>query len=252
MEVRIVQFGEAATAFATIINSGSTTARGCAIAPNTREPVTFLYQTTDPATNQLTGTPNTPVDISPGGAQTFLVSVTVESHAPQTLVYMLFACTNAAPAPILPDLNTLTISAWSSRTPEILAIAVTPTHDGIVNVPPGGTATYAVAAMNIGPQTLSCNGSSPVTVDAPLYSTAYVCETDPRTGICRTPLARQMSRKFAAGEVVTFNVVIQSQSAGLPIAFDPVEHRSTIRFSDYNCFTAPATGRTSIAVRTQP
>jgi len=36
-------------------------------------PVDFLYQITDPATNALTGTPDTPVSIATGAMQSFLI-----------------------------------------------------------------------------------------------------------------------------------------------------------------------------------
>ena len=45
---RSVQVGQPATAFATLINGGSTKATGCSIAPVTPVPATFLYQTTNP------------------------------------------------------------------------------------------------------------------------------------------------------------------------------------------------------------
>jgi hypothetical protein len=51
-------------------------ATGCSIAPITNLPGSnFFYQTTDRATNQLTGTPNTPVDINAGSLQTFFFAL---------------------------------------------------------------------------------------------------------------------------------------------------------------------------------
>jgi hypothetical protein len=61
---RSVQVGRPATAFATVLNTGSAAATACAIAPLCGFPVNFAYQTTDPRTNALTGSPNTPVDIA--------------------------------------------------------------------------------------------------------------------------------------------------------------------------------------------
>src|SRR5262249_1133388 len=60
---RSVQVGAQATAFATIINTGTSTATGCKIAPGTAVSASFDFQTTNSATNAVTGTPNTPVDI---------------------------------------------------------------------------------------------------------------------------------------------------------------------------------------------
>jgi hypothetical protein len=60
---RSVQVGHFATAFASMINNSSTTVTGCGIAPVTSIPETFSFQTTNPVTNQLTGTPDSRVDI---------------------------------------------------------------------------------------------------------------------------------------------------------------------------------------------
>src|SRR5262249_59175935 len=87
-----------ATAFATIANAGSTTGIGCAIAPATSVPADFFYQTTDPVTNQLVGTPNTPADVPFGGLQSFVVSFTPTAAFPATNVELNFSCANARPA----------------------------------------------------------------------------------------------------------------------------------------------------------
>jgi hypothetical protein len=64
---RVVQVGTLATAFATIVNAGNEVAVGCRIGPPPAIPsITFMYQTTDPLTNEVTGTPNSPVDIPAG------------------------------------------------------------------------------------------------------------------------------------------------------------------------------------------
>jgi hypothetical protein len=55
---RSVTVGTPATAFATIINTGSVTASNCRLVPLTSIPATFAFQTTNPATNAVTGTPD--------------------------------------------------------------------------------------------------------------------------------------------------------------------------------------------------
>src|SRR5262249_45558992 len=65
---RWVQVGTTATAFATILNPADTVAHACGIAPVTTVPANFLFQTTDPTTNELVGTPDTPVDIPAHGS----------------------------------------------------------------------------------------------------------------------------------------------------------------------------------------
>src|SRR5262245_48870837 len=80
---RAVAVGGTATAFATVINMGATTATACGVSaptailnPGIAIAATFAYQTTHPKTNVLIGTPNTPVDIPAGKSQTFFLSVT--------------------------------------------------------------------------------------------------------------------------------------------------------------------------------
>jgi hypothetical protein len=70
---RSVQVNTPAAAFATVINTGQAMATSCSIAPLTNVPATFIYQTTDPATNQVIGFPNTPADIAAGAAQSFVL-----------------------------------------------------------------------------------------------------------------------------------------------------------------------------------
>ena len=60
---RSVQVPFTATMFATILNAGAQPAHGCSIGLDTPTDVAFAYQTTDPATNQLTGTRNTAVTL---------------------------------------------------------------------------------------------------------------------------------------------------------------------------------------------
>ena len=108
---RSVQVGTAATAFATIINASSVTAAACGISLLTSLPATFTYQTTDPATNQVIGTPNTPVNIAAGAAQSYVFALTPSAPVGPTDVQLSFDCTNSDPAPINTGLNTLLLSA---------------------------------------------------------------------------------------------------------------------------------------------
>ena len=55
---------------------GSGNSRGCSIAPLTSVPASFAFQTTNTATNQVTGFPNAAVDIAAGAAQSFVLALT--------------------------------------------------------------------------------------------------------------------------------------------------------------------------------
>ena len=103
---RSVQVGSTATAFATIINAGSTMATGCGISVLTSIAANFSYQATGPA-NQPVANPNTPVNIGPGAAQSFVISLTPTAVIAPTDVQFIFDCSNTNPAPVNVGLNTL-------------------------------------------------------------------------------------------------------------------------------------------------
>ena len=148
---RSVQVNTPAAAFATVINTGQAMATGCSIAPFTSLPASFVYQTTDPATNQVTGLPNTPANIAPGAAQSFVFAIVPTSYITPIDVQFSFDCTDTDPAPISVGLNTLLLSASNTSVPDIVALAVTLSNDGIVNIPgPNGAEAFAVATVNVG------------------------------------------------------------------------------------------------------
>jgi Protein of unknown function (DUF4038)/Putative collagen-binding domain of a collagenase len=241
---RSVQVGTAATAFATIINAGSSTAAECGISPVTSVPATFSYQTTDPATNQVTGSPNTPVDITAGAAQSFIISLTPTGNIAPTDVQFSFDCDNSNPAPINTGLNTLLLSASSTPVPDIVALAATLTNDGIANIlGTNGIGVFAVATVNVGASgsiTASADtGSSSLPVNISL------CQTNPATGQCISAIDGSVTTTIAAGATPTFGLFVQG---GDNVSFDPAANRIFVRFKDSGAVTR---GSTSVAVRTQ-
>src|SRR5262249_50824214 len=112
---RAVQVGGApATVFATVINPSDAPFTRCDITPIASLPATFLFQTTDPATNVPTGTPNAPVSIAAKQFQTFVLAFTPQSPFPVTDMEFAFACDGVIPAASIPGVNTLTLSARST------------------------------------------------------------------------------------------------------------------------------------------
>ena len=132
---RSVQVGVPATAFATIINTSQGIAAGCNIAPITSVPASFVYQTTNPANNQITGLPNAVANIAAGATQSFIFAITPNAPIVPTDVQFSFDCANTEPAPITTGLNTLLLSASNTPVPDIVALAATTTNDGIVEHP---------------------------------------------------------------------------------------------------------------------
>jgi hypothetical protein len=108
---RSVEVGNTATAYATIISNSTSAATGSAIVPVTSVPASFVYQTSDPTANALTGTPNMPVNIPAGGSQTFVIGLTADAPMVPTEVAFGFACGGIPAAAINPGLDTMLYSA---------------------------------------------------------------------------------------------------------------------------------------------
>jgi hypothetical protein len=71
----------------------------------TAVPADFSFQTTDPATNALTGSLNTPVDIAAGAAQSFVLAFTPTAPIEPADVQLRFGCANSEPAPVTPGVT---------------------------------------------------------------------------------------------------------------------------------------------------
>jgi hypothetical protein len=242
---RSVQVGTPATAFATIINAGATTAIGVCISPTTSIPAEFTFQTTNPQTNQVTGTPKTATTIQAGQAQTFVIVSTPTAPFPPTDVALRFAGSNTLPAGELVGVNTLLLTASSVLVPDIVALAATTTNDGIVNIPgPTGNAAFATATVNVG-------ASSSITVTADtggvnLPVLLLVCQTNPANSQCLPPgPAASVTTTINTNATPTFAVFVAGQGV---VPFNPATNRAFVRFKDPG---GVIRGSTSVAVRTQ-
>jgi Kelch motif/Galactose oxidase, central domain len=241
---RSVQMGGPATAFATIINAGQELATGCTISPITSIPATLTFQTTDPATNHVTGVPNTLVDIPPGAAQSFVFALTPTGPMAPTDVRLSFDCGNTDPAPVIAGLNTLLLSASATPTPDILALVATLSGDGIVNISgTHGVGAFAVATVNVGADDAFTVWAD--TGGASLPVSLFVCQTDPQTGACFLQPDSSVTATILSNETPTFGVFV---AAAGDVSFFPETNRIFVRFKDSNNVTR---GLTSVAVRTQ-
>jgi hypothetical protein len=240
---RSVQVNTPATAFATIVNPSGATATGCSIIPVTSLPAEFLYQTTDPLTNALTGTPNTPATIAPEGSQSFVIAFTPTVAFSPTEVELQFDCTNTDVAPTFVGVNTLLLSASDTPIPDIVALAATQSGDGIVNIDGiPGTGAFAVAVANVG-----ATGTITASVDTGrviLPVSVSMCKTNPATGLCISPVQESVVTTIDSNETAAFAIFL-SGSGNVP--FDPANNRVFVRFKDAGGDTR---GSTSVAVRT--
>jgi hypothetical protein len=241
---RSVQVGTPATAFATILNGGPTTAIAVGISLATTTPVHFKFNTTNCKTNAVVGGDNVPVNIPPSGQACYVIALAPTAAFTSTDVAFTFAGTNTLPVPTLIGLNTLLLSAAIGRAPDIVALAATPSGDGIANIVRLlGTGLFAVATANVG-----AAGTITATVDtgsANLPITVVLCQTDPASSQCISNIGPSVVTQIAAGATPTFGIFISERAV---VPFDPVNNRVFVRFTDRDGVTR---GSTSVAVRTQ-
>jgi hypothetical protein len=245
-ESRSAQVNGTVTAFATIINTGTATATGCSIYPLTNLPGTFVYQTTNPATNAVTGTANTPVSIAGNDTpQSFVFAVTPSAAFSPNDLLLNFGCSNVPPAPINVGLDTLLLSASTTPTPDVIALGATLQNDGIVHVTNGSppTGVFAVATDNLGSSDTITVATNTGGVSLPL--TITLCQTDPTTGACMQTPAATVATTISSNATPTFGIFV---SASGTVAFDPANNRIFVTFTDS---TAAIRGETSVAVETQ-
>jgi len=263
---RAVPFNAAATAFATIANGGNTALNNCRIELLTVVKGGFSYQTTDPNTNALTGTINTPVNIPASSNQSFVIAFTPTQEfynsavdfTPEPLEFA-FVC-NEAQAPVIPGVNTLQMSSGTVALPDVIAIAATQSGGGVLYL--GGTTErggIGVAGMNIGAAgTISVTPRSGLTASAPVAAldganaiatpalSLAICETTNQAGgACISAPQPTLSVSYAANEVRTFTIVAVGQ--GQVIANNPAVNRVFLDFTEGD----EARGGTSVGVTTE-
>jgi streptogramin lyase len=240
---RSVEVGAAATAFATIFNAGPGAGTACAITPETSIPESFLYQTTNPTTNALTGSPNTPVDIPAGTGQSFVISATPGAVFPATTIDFTFGCTNTNPAPTLVGVDTLTLSASATAVPDIVAL-VASSDPGYLDIPGTmGAGAFAVATANLGAPAQITAAARTGTTTLPI--TLAICETNPATGACLAAPAASAITEIASGATPTFSIFAAGSGT---IADAPGTNRVFVTFTDAG---GALRGATSVAVRTE-
>jgi hypothetical protein len=243
-ESRSVEVGSPpATAFATMINAGPGTASTCAIAPQTVIPASFLFQTTDPNTNAVTGTADTPVDIAEGASQSFVIALTPTAAFPPNDIDFSFACANAGPVAVLTGINTLNLSASTTPVPDIVALAAS-NDAGYVDVPGAtGTGVFAVATINLGIAASITASANTGTANLPVR--VSLCQTNPTTGACLAAPVSTVTTTIATNATPTFGIFV---TASATVADSPGANRIFVQFTDAS---GVLHGETSVAVRTQ-
>jgi hypothetical protein len=242
---RSVAIGETATLFATIINTAAYPLGNCRIVltPSAPPGLSLSYQTTDPTTNALTGSPDTPTMIAGGnGTQSFELAFTSSAFFSATALPLDFVCDGTMPAAVLPGVNTVDLNFSAEPTPDIVALAVA--GGGTLTIPQstGGTGAFAAATVDAGTAgsiTVSADGGA---ADLPL--TLTICPSDPATAACLAAPAPAVTVPYSAKGTQTYSIFA---TAAAPIAFAPGASRVFLRFTDAG---GTVRGSTSVAVQT--
>ncbi len=225
---RSVQVGNVATVFASVINFDSMPLTSCGIAPVTPVSGDFSFQTTNPQTNQLTGTLNARVTIPAGGLQTFVIAYKANGPFPPTDVQLGFVCSDGYPATTIVGVDTWRLTFSTTPVADMIAVGATLSGDGVAFIDEAThSSVFAIATANIGAAT-QLTGRVRFS-DPSLPLTATVCETNPATAACKQPATPSVTRTFAHDETATFTVFLQATGNVPP---DYANNRVLLEFVD--------------------
>jgi hypothetical protein len=237
--------GPPATAFGVIINNSDTAMNGCGLSPTTTTPASFSFQTTDPSTNALAGTPNMRVSIPAHGVQTFVMAFTPLAPFNSTNVRVGFSCNGQPAAVSSVGINTLLLTYSAAPAPDVIAVGATPSNDGYARMPGvGAYGLFAIAATNIGAGADMTARARFLESGTPV--SAVVCETNPGTGACLASPAPTVTRTIANGQNTSWTVFVLASQA---VAQDPARFRVIFELVDSS---GVVRGATSVAVTTAP
>jgi len=241
---RSVQIGTLATGFMTVINAGAGAGTNCVLSlPSSDFAGSFTYQTTN-ASNQPSGSPDTPVTI-PGnlGVQNFVFGVTPSQAFTEEVLTPVSLCDNGPSSGISVGVNTFTLSSSLLPPADMLTISRTLSANGVIEMASAsdnGFVTIATAAIGSN-ATLSFSVNDG---GAGLPFVSSVCETNPVTAACLAAPSNAVTFDSGSGETRTFAAFI---SATGDIPFAPSTHRLFITFDDE---MGVSRGGSSVALRT--
>lgn len=240
---RSVQVGDGATAFATILNAGDGDGKSCTLTLGSEIPATFTSWQTNPLTNAITSEANPAIEIPAGGASTWVFRIVADEVVAPTEVELIFDCENAVPASVYPGINTLLLSASETPVPDVVALALTASGNGILEIAgPSAASAFVTASINLGsasPMNVTARASNP---NLPLD--VVICESNPLTAVCLSPPGATASLTIGAGATPTFSIFVTA-SGDVPL--DPAQSRIYVEFRDAG---GVLRGSSSVAVST--
>lgn len=239
---RSAEVGGTVTVFATVINGGAEAATGCSIGAPEELVGNFSFQTTDPVTNAPTGVANALVDLAPGAAQSFVLSLTPMAILDSLDASFSFSCTSGAMAQSISGVNTLLLSASDTPVVDIIALAATAENNGVLEIN-DSVGAFSLATVNLGAGDTVTVSADTGGVDLPVALS--LCETNPATGACLASPSESVQVEVASGATPTFSIF---SSATDIIANDPAINRVFIRFLDSNGIVR---GGTSVGIENE-
>lgn len=237
--MRNVLLGRQATAFMTVVNPARfPTARNCRIVVGGDFNASFSYRFTN-ASNEAYGDENPVFDLEPGAAQSFVLAF--RASTPRDIgPEFSYLCDNVVPHEDARGADNFVFRTRATPGPDIVMVALTPTGNGILDVPSTGASAFSIAAINIGSPATDIIS----TIETPYGTSAEICETNPATGICLQPRSPWLRTNFEQGQVRTFTIFVRGRG-GEPM-FNPAVIRTSVQFGQevWSPF-----GATSIAIR---
>lgn len=228
------------------------TATGCRIEPDTSVSAgTFQYQETNPASNALIGAPNPVFDLSPATFRSFALFLSMPDAFGPVEVAFAIACDAGGQSVSKPALNTLLFATSASPVVDAVAVAATPSNDGVLRSAANAPAAFSVAVANFAAVAGGLGAFVTDTSKLLSFDRLTICQTNPQTGQClATPvpggtlftLASAGTKTGSPTDNATFSVFVTS-SVGIP--FDPHDNRILVEFKD---FFGVVRGRTSVAI----
>ncbi len=240
---RSIGMSDTATAFASIVNVSGASLQGCRPQLAVPAPVSFGYQTTDPLTNSLTGSPDLPVNLDHGATQSFVLRFTPQAAFSPRVLGFDFTCDSGVPARRWSGLNDLLLSANTEPTPDVIALAATEVPGILVLGGSQRSGAFAVAVTNVG-----ASGTLTLSVEASqsnLELAITFCEIALGTSDCIAPPSQSLSRSLGSNEIASFAFFVSSP---VEIPFDPATTRLFVRFLDE---AGTSRGATSVALRSE-
>jgi len=211
-----------------VINGGLADAWGCSITLGSAVPAVLTSWATDPGSNRVTSAPNPRGDILAGGFSTWSFRLVPHGSIAPTEIELIFQCVNTEPAGIFPGLNTLLLSASDDPTPDIVAIALNATRNGILEIDgSAGAGAFATATVNVGLGELITAEPRASLTELPLD--LAICRTDPTSGACEGSIGPSVTTVIENQATPTFAVFATATST---IPLDPANYRIYIEVTD--------------------